>query len=94
MSYPERVIRGVNLGLKRYGICQGEILGAGRFPLARQVLLSLGGAYSVGVQDPQSSCPGSRLRPVIDPKFTVDIARVGFDRVQREVKPGSDFSIG
>jgi len=39
-------------------------------------------------QDPQSSCPGNRLRPAVATEFAID------DRVQREEKPGSNFWIG
>ena len=42
---------------------------AGCYPLARQVLQSWCGAQSGGGQDPQSSCPGNRLRPVVDAEF-------------------------
>jgi hypothetical protein len=39
------------------------------FSLARQVLLSWCAARSGGGQDPQSSCPGNRLRPAVDAEF-------------------------
>ena len=44
--------------------------------------------------DAQGSCPGNRLRPVVDTEFTIDIAGVDLDCVQREEKPGTDFLIG
>jgi hypothetical protein len=72
----------------------GDNKKAGRYPLARQVLLSWCGARSGGGQDPQSSCPGNRLRPAVGAELAVDVAGVGLDRVQREEKPGSDFWIG
>ena len=47
-----------------------------------------------GVQNPQITCPGNRLRPVVDTELAVDIVGMGLDRVQREEEPGSDLWIG
>jgi hypothetical protein len=76
VSSPERVIQGVNCRLGALWDMPGGNKKAGRYPLARQVLLPWCGTRSGGGQDPQSSCPGNRLRPVVDAEFAVDIARV------------------
>jgi len=47
-----------------------------------------------GGQEPQSSCPGNRLRPIVGVEFAVDITGVDLNRIQREEKLGCDFRIG
>jgi hypothetical protein len=95
VSYPKRVIHGVNwnpgLGIrKRAAICRPVkffdfVYYECRFQVPR---------CSGGGQNPQSPCPGDRTRPVVDAELAVDIPGVGLDRVQREEEPGCDFWIG
>ena len=95
MSYLERVIHGVNWGLGRgtkNGPISADPLGFLDF-LCRQCNFQVSWQL-VGEQDPQSPSLGTRLRPVIDTEFAVDVAGVDLDRVQREEKPGSDLWIG
>ena len=47
-----------------------------------------------GRQNPQSPCPGNRLRPVVGTELAVDIAVVNLDCVQGEEKLADDFLIG
>ncbi len=102
VSYPERVIHGVICRLGGLWNVPRSNKKAGRYPLARQVLLFLvrhqcrfqaSRRLNRG-QDTQSSRPGNRLCPVMSTEFAVDIACMGLDRVQREEKPGCDFWIG
>src|ERR671916_740978 len=44
--------------------------------------------------DPQGSAPGDRLGAILDRKFGEYIASVDLDRMQRDIKPGSDVLIG
>jgi hypothetical protein len=44
--------------------------------------LSQASERSGGGQDPQSSSPDNRLCPVVNVEFAIDIAGMGFDRVQ------------
>jgi hypothetical protein len=81
VSSPESVNQGVNCKLGALWDVPGGNKKAGRYPLARQVLLSLCAARLGGGQYPQSSPPGNRLRPAVDTELAVDIADVGLDRV-------------
>ena len=94
VSSPESASQGVNCRLGAQGDVPEGNKKAGRYGLARQVLLPLYAARSGGGQKTQSSCPGNRLRPAVDIEFAIDIARVDLDRIQREIKPGRDFWIG
>lgn len=76
------LFRGLIAELEQDGMLQGVAEKAGRYLLARQVPLSLCAARLDGGRNPVGSRPGNRLHPAVDTKFSIDIAGVGFDRVQ------------
>jgi len=88
VSSHQRTTRGVILGLEPGGIGQriaksGPLSAGPRgFGLGVCRCLSQASKRSGGGQDAQGLCPGNSLRPVVDAKFTIDVAGVGLDRVQ------------
>ncbi len=60
-----------------------------------EAFLGLATAVQLGEgQNTRSSRPGHSLRPAVDIEFAIDVTGMDLDRVQREIKPLSNLSIG